>query len=171
MARLGVLLACEHYPHMKQQQTFLDRQLRLWLAALGHEISEVESYHCYDGEFPDRPGQADVWMVSGPSLDWRPCGRDLNGRIQSFLKSAAAVGCPVYGVHCGEHLIHNALAQIGSRPPESCPSIRAIRNPFTSFQSKDRLFCFNPTNRQVEEKKRPAYLQLSGMFGLKRMAA
>ena len=164
MAHIGLLLACEHYPDVPEAPVKLDRQLSLWLSELGHEASSVASYRCYDCELPQSVSECDVWIVSGAALNWRPCNRDLTGLMLGFLKGAAAAGVPILGLHHGEHLVHQALAAVDAPAPDTSASIRAIRNPFASFQSRDRLFAFVPSTRSVAEQVRPRPITLAGMF-------
>ncbi len=164
MAHFGLLLACEHYPHVPQTPRSMDRQLKLWLADLGHKVTRITSHPCFDGEFPNRASEADLWIVSGQPLGDPPCGRDLGGQTHAFLQAAAAINRPIFGIYHGEHVIHDALAAIDQDPPATRRQIRSIRNPFSSFWMRDRLFSYDPSTRRVLEQPRPQALTVSGMI-------
>ncbi len=164
MAHLGLLLACEHYPALPAKPGRLDGQLHHWLGALGHDIDRISRFDCHLGMFPASGGQADLWIVSGQVLDGVRSGRDIAGELMQFLKAAAALGRPVYGLYHGEIALHRALAEIGAPPPGDGRGIRAIRNPFQSFQSRDRLFAFHAATRRVVELQRPEALTRRAMF-------
>ena len=171
MAHLGILMACEHYPDLPRAPRSIDRQLRLWLRALGHEVDRVTAHACHKGEIPATLGAADLWIVGGQPLEWTPCCRDLAGRLRAFLRAAAATGQPLLAVHHGEHVLHDALAELGASAPDSPRTIRAIRNPFLSFHARDRLFIFDPNIRRVVEAERPRELGFAHCFGMRREVA
>ncbi len=171
MSHLGILLACEHYPQVQPDLKGIDGQLKTWLGSLGHRIVRVSVYNAFDGGLPDRGTAADLWIVSGTCLNWSPCGRDIKGMLCHFLRAAAASDRPILGLHRGEHLLHAALACPSDAPPATTPHIRAIRNPFWSFQSTDRLFHYDAPRMAVRPLDRPEVLTTRAMFPRLRRAA
>ena len=157
MSHIGILLACEHYPAVEARPEKIDRQLRLWLELLGHKPERVSVYKVHDGEIP-RSVNADVWIVSGSLTDWHDHRADTRGQLFSFLRGVAALGAPILALHHGEHLLHEALAEIGTEPPHTRAHLLSIRNPFRSFRQNDAIFSFNATNRRVQQLPRPEHL-------------
>lgn len=171
MAKLGILLACEHYPTVSSKAQEIDAQLRLWLNAYGTPITEIEVFETYQGALPRHAASCDAWIVSGVVLS---AGRDEPERgyaIRQFLRAAASFGRPIYAIHHGEHLVHDALAPFCSKPPTTSPTPRSIQNPFRSFHSRSHLHRFNPSTRSVEALSKPAAICPRQMFGVMRRAA
>ena len=104
MTHLGILLACEHYPHVVADAAKLDAQLRVWFEALGHHITQVSVFETYEGNTPGSVRECDIWIVSGATLDWHPSCQDRRGDLFRFLRGADAACAPVFATHCGEHL-------------------------------------------------------------------
>ena len=169
MAHLGLLLASDHYPALPRRPESIDGQLKRWLRALGHDVMETTAYNCFEGHLPAKASDACIWLVSGPVLGWHPCCRDLGGKLRSFLRAAAAFDRPIFAVNHGEHVLHDALAGLGELPPETVKHLRSTRNPITSFQSRDRLFAYNPVARRIMEETRPEEMTFASIFG--RLAA
>ena len=164
MSHIGILLASDHYPRVQPNPRHIDGQLRRWFETLGTKIDKVTVFNAFEGDLPDRSRAADVWIVSGTPLAWSHCGRDLKGMLCHFLRGAAASGCPIFGLYHGEHVLHAALACPSDTPPASQPVIRAIRNPFWSFQSRDRLFRYDSTRMTIQHLDRPEVLTPRAMF-------
>ncbi len=68
MARVGILLACQHYPNVTGTWEKTDLQLRTWLASLGHEFTSANIYDCSVGHFPSECGAESSWIVGGGAL-------------------------------------------------------------------------------------------------------
>ena len=164
MSHLGILLACDHYPQVKPFDETLDRQLSSWLQLLGHDIQRVTAFDAHLGQLPATTSACGLWIVSGTPLAWSPCCRDREGALCQFLKGVAASGLPIFALHRGEHVLHKALASPFEAPPETPAHVRAIRNPFRSFQMSDRLFSHDPATRTIREETRPQSLSLRGYF-------
>ena len=155
MTHLGILLACEHYPRVAADAAKLDAQLRVWFESLGHHITQVSVFETYAGEVPGSVGDCDVWIVSGVALGWHPSCQDRRGELLRFLRGADAVGAAIYGIHCGEHVVHAAIGSPFANPPASPSHLRGIRNPFRSFTSSDGLFGFDREAREMRRLTRP----------------
>ena len=88
MSHLGIWLACEHFPGVSADPRKLGALLRIRLADIGHDITEVSLFDCYLGHRPRSVGDCDLWIVSGSPLGCDPTGLDLRGLTQTrFLKS------------------------------------------------------------------------------------
>ena len=157
MSHIGILLACDHYPAVEARPEKIDRQLRLWLEQLGHKPDQISVYKAYDQEFP-QSSEADVWIASGNLTDWHSDGTDIRGQLFCFLRGVAALGLPIFGLHHGEHLLHQALAEVGAKPPATRAHLLSIRNPFRSFHQSDAIFSFVAANRTVQQLQRPGHL-------------
>ncbi len=170
MSRIGILLACNHYPQVSDDPIALDAQFKKYLGALGHSADELLVFEWFNGDKPAHAGLADAWIVSGHWIAWPTSGCDSFGGLISFLRAADALGLAVFGLNHGEHILHQALALPGAPAPGTPISMRAIRNPFRSFLIRDRLFAFDPTARKVREMPRPSALTLSGQLRAPRAA-
>ena len=164
MTHLGILLACEHYPRVAADATKLDAQLRVWFEALGHHITRVSVFETYEGETPGSVGDCDIWIVSGAALVWHPSCQDRRGDLFRFLRGADAVGAPIFGTYCGEHVVHAAIGSPFANPPVSPSRLRSIRNPFRSFIASDRLFEFDRMRREMQRLSRPDVLTHGGLL-------
>ncbi|MEO1679753.1 MAG: hypothetical protein AAFU80_16550 [Pseudomonadota bacterium] len=171
MCHAGLLLACEHYPALPRTPRCIDGQLRRWLQDLGHEVTRLSAYPCFAGDLPRAATAADLWIVSGPSLDWTRDGKSSSERLAGFLRDAVAAGRPILALHHAEHLLHAACAAPDAPPPPPDRGMRAIRNPFQSFRARDRLFRFDRVSRSVVELERPQDLRLSSFFATLRHVA
>ena len=170
MPKVGLILACEHYPAVSGDVTQFDAQLRLWLGAYGTTFDTVEVFTAYDGKLPRHAGYYDAWIVSGVPLSLT-ASSDTNRALKHFLRAAAKFGRPIYAVNRGEHVLHTALTAIGAAPPTTSPFLSTIRNPFRSFLGRDTLHRFNPTTGMAEALSRPANTCPRRLFGALRQAA
>lgn len=165
MSRVGVILACEHYPHVSDKVRHLDAQLRLWLEGIGIRIDAMEVFAAYDGDMPGHAARCDAWIVSGLPLPISGRGSDFTGDLHRFLRAAAAVKRTILAVHHAEHVVHAALAATDAAPPATSPYIRSIRNPFRSFQGSDTLHRYDPATRRLVLLERPTDLCPRRLFG------
>lgn len=171
MCRLGIVLACDHYPLVSDRVDRVDAQLRCWLDAIGIPVGEIEVFAAHEGEFPKHGAACDVWVVSGVPLTIFGPSHDHAGRLHQFLRAAAALDRTILGVHHAEHTLHAALAAVGAEPPATSPRIMSIRNPFQSFRGRDTLHRFDPVQRRVVALQRPTALCPRRLFGFGRHAA
>ena len=164
MSRIGILLACDHYPRVSDDPLALDAQFRKCLEALGLTVDRLQVFDWFTGDTPSHAGMADVWIVSGTPITGLTSGCDPYGDLLAFLRAADALGSAVIGLNHGEQVLHAALALPGAPIPGSPSAMRAIRNPFRSFLSRDRLFLFDPIARRIRELPRPSALTLRAQF-------
>ncbi|MDA5092843.1 hypothetical protein O2N63_01935 [Aliiroseovarius sp. KMU-50] len=166
MAKLGILLACEHYPEVVAEPARVDAQLRLWLQDAGHDINGIRVFNCFLGDFPECDTDCDLWIVSGALID---LNHSYESRLCGFLCAVAAAGRPLMALNHGEHVVHKALAADGASPPATPELPRSIRNPFNSFWRSDTLFAFSASSRSLKALPRPTELMDLGF--IKRFAA
>lgn len=171
MSNLGILLACEHYPEVRADAHLIDASLRYWLADSGTTFDGIDVFAAYAGDLPGHAASCDAWILSGVPLSDSPTGAERADAMTQFLRAAASFGRPIYAINHAEHAVHAALATCQTTPPDTSPTLRAISNPFRSFQSRYQLFRFNPATRRVDALQRPAAICPRRMFGAFRSAA
>ena len=164
MPRIGLILACEHYPAVDTCPTQMDAQLRYWLESCGHSADAIKVYHAYHGELPETALECDAFIVSGTAVQWLDAGSDWRGILLMFLRAAAALNVPVYGLNRGEHIVHDALSKVGAPAPATPTHLRAIRNPFRSFHTSDTLHAFDAATRTVKSLERPRSITTPSML-------
>lgn len=155
MSKLGILLACDHYPTVSDKADQIDAQLRYWLAATGTTFDDVEVFAVYDGALPHHAASCEAWIVSGALLPPVFDQNDRGKRLKNFLRAAASFGRPIYAINHAEHVVHDALAAFCASRPETPATPRAIQNPFRSFCARHKLHRFNPATRRVDALDRP----------------
>lgn len=161
MSKIGLILACDHYPVVSSDATQVDAQLRFWLAANGTTFDEIEVYAAYDGALPNHGASCDAWIISGAT--YPTLGQ--NFAIGQFLCAAASLGRRIYAINHAEHTVHATLGAIDAPAPATPSAMRVIRNPFRSFHSGETLHRFNPSTRQVEALPRPDAICARRRFG------
>lgn len=171
MSKLGILLACDHYPRAAHAPQHVDAQLRLWLATFGTTFDDVEWYHVHEGQLPRHAAGCDAWVVSGVPISLPGSTVDTRWALTQFLRAAAACGRSLFAVHHGEHMLHSALAAFDAAPPVTPSVPRTVRNPFWSFHGRDTLHRFNPRTRSIEPLPRPQCLHQRDLLGAFRRAA
>lgn len=171
MSKIGLILACPHYPDVSDKPEKIDAQLRIWLGVYGTDVTEIEVYEAHAGYLPRHAASCDAWIVSGLPL---PCAdpKLAEGRsIAHFLLAAAALGRTIYALNHAEHLLHDALASGHATPPTTGKVLRSIRNPFRSFHSRDTLHRYNPATKAIDALQRPETLCSRRLFGTWSQAA
>lgn len=171
MTKLGILLACDHYPNVSSHAHQIDSQLRLWLAKSGTTFTDIEVYATHHGALPRHAASCDAWIVSGVSLAGTQASQGQVDALKQFLRAATSFGRPIYAINHAEHIVHQALAAFHAAAPETPPAPRAVSNPFRSFQGRSNLFRFNPATRRVDALPRPAAICPRRLFGVLRRAA
>ena len=171
MSKLGILLACEHYPNVDAHTNSIDAQLRHWLISYGTAVTKIEVYTLYAGELPRQVTECDAWIVSGVFLGGCDVSSGQSLALRQFLQAADSFNRTVYAVNHGEHILHNALAAFDAEAPKTPKIMRSIQNPFRSFHNRYTLHRFNPRARCVESLKRPDAISTRGIFAPFRQAA
>ena len=171
MAKLGILLACDHYPTVSADARRIDSQLRLWLASYGAVFDEIEVFATHEGALPRHAAECDAWIVSGAPLEASQAGQRNADALRQFLRAAASFRRPIFAINHAEHVVHAALAAFDAPAPASAPLPRSIQNPFRSFHGRYALYRFNPATRRVDVLPRPSVICPRRMFGVLRRAA
>lgn len=141
MERLGILLACDHYPLVSAKLGALDGRLAHLLRSRGHNIGELAVYDVYLGEVPASAHDCDLWLISGADLNWQAGGWGKNRDLLNYVASVHACGRPIYGINHGEHVLRDACCP--EKPAPATPRIpRVVRNPLKTWWRRDRLFTY-----------------------------
>ncbi len=105
--RIGVLIAGLTADELAQDWGQYDRFFATLLAQSGEPFT-VEGWRVVEGEFPDGPGAADGWIISGSKHGVYE-DHAFIPPLKAFIRDAAAARVPMIGVCFGHQIMAEAL--------------------------------------------------------------
>lgn len=104
--KLGILLCDDHYPDSIPIYGHYDDAFKRMFE--GSLVTAVDTYRCFENEFPDSPHTCDLWLVTGSK--WGVYDQDpWITQAAAFVQTCYQENVPLLGVCFGHQLIHHAL--------------------------------------------------------------
>ncbi|TQF00535.1 MAG: glutamine amidotransferase [Spiribacter salinus] len=104
---IGILLCDDLHEELR---TRWSSYLSLFETLVADEVDDLTAvgYRVHAGEWPENPGAADAWLVTGSraSVHEPP---EWVAPLQAFVRQIHAAGQPLVGVCFGHQLVHSAL--------------------------------------------------------------
>lgn len=101
MMKLGIMLCDDHYPDSIPVYGHYDDAFKRMFE--GSLITAVDTYRCFENEFPDSPHTCDLWLVTGSK--WGVYDQDpWISQAAAFVQTCYQENVPLLGVCFGHQL-------------------------------------------------------------------